>query len=439
MLAFIAICCLKCVSGKNLLPKKPGSCEEAMRNEENGPEPSSCLANLKQILSSIDRPGDYCAFGKTCASLPALRVSGMDALSFPISGNQIKTLIDLSRRSPFGKGPNTLVDQKVRDSWEMDPSEFSLEGAGWSETFASILGTAADGLGCPIQRLGANLYKLLIYEQGGFFLPHRDTEKTEGMVATLVVALPVVGSGGEIVVRHKGHETVIEMQGGEPSEISWAAFYSDCEHEVRPVLDGNRVVLVYSLVLSSGTGELSAPDFREQTRRVANELSAWRSESRDSDKIIWLLDHDYSETGLSFDSLKNVDEAVAGVLVEASESAGCSLYAAIVTVGRFMGSGEMPFDLDGEYDYGDASEPYETGEIFCVLEYLVAPDGKVADFGNISFSREEVLQTEMLEDLCHENEHNEHREGVIDVPPATMEFTHCVAALVLWPGEIPSS
>ena len=397
------------------------------------------IAELKRLLMSIDRPGDYCAYGKILAPMPVLTVAGMDALSFPVPGDQVKALIARSHPSPFGKGAETLLDSKVRDSREIAPEEFSIEGAGWSETFASILGAAADGLGCPRQRLGANLYKLLIYEQGGFFLPHRDTEKTEGMVATLVVALPVVGSGGEIVVRHKGHETVIETQGGEPSEISWAAFYSDCEHEVRPVLDGNRIVLVYSLVLSSGTGELSAPDFREQTRRVANELSAWRSESRDSDKIIWLLDHDYSETGLSFDSLKNVDAAVAGVLVEASESAGCSLYAAIVTVGRFMGSGEMPFDLDGEYDYGDASEPYETGEIFCVLEYLVAPDGKVADFGNISFSRQEVLQTEMLEDLCHENEHNEHREGVIDVPPATMEFTHCVAALVLWPGEIPSS
>ncbi len=93
--------------------------------------------------------------------------------------------------------------------------------------FAARGGTAADGLGCPRERLRADIYKLLVYEQGGFFLPHRDTEKTDGMVATLVVALPVRGSGGEIIVRHKGRETVIDMRDGEPSEIAWAAFYSD--------------------------------------------------------------------------------------------------------------------------------------------------------------------------------------------------------------------
>jgi hypothetical protein len=39
----------------------------------------------------------------------------------------------------------------------------------------------------------ARLYKLLIYEPGGHFLAHRDTEKEPGMFATLLICLPVVG------------------------------------------------------------------------------------------------------------------------------------------------------------------------------------------------------------------------------------------------------
>ena len=408
-----------------------------MCDEKDHFQSSPHIAELKRLLMSIDRPGDYCAYGKILAPMPVLTVAGMDALSFPVPGDQVKELTARSHRSPFGKGTETLLDRKVRDSREIAPAEFRLEGVGWSEAFAGILGAAADGLGCPRERLSARLYKLLIYEPGGFFLPHRDTEKSGGMVATLVVALPVRGSGGEIIVRHKERETVIDMRGDEPSEIAWAAFYVDCEHEIRPVLDGNRIVLVYNLVLSNGAGKLSAPDFGAETERVVSELSAWRSEARGDDKIVWLLDHDYSEAGLSFDSLKNVDASVAGVLAEASEAAGYSLYAAIVTIEE---SGEVLFD--GESSYGgiidvpvDVPESYSMGEIFdcgCVLEHLIAPDGTTANFKRIRFSKEEVLQTEAFEDLYPEDEHIEEWTGNAG---ATMERTYRLAALVLWPRE----
>lgn len=396
----------------------------AMCDEKDHFETSSHIAELRSLLTSIDRLGDYCAHGRALVPMPVLTVAGMDALSFPVPGDQVDALLARSRPSPFGRGEETLLDRKVRDSREIAPAQFSLEGTGWGEAFAGMLGAAADGLGCPRERLSAQIYKLLIYEPGGFFLPHRDTEKSGGMVATLVVALPVRGSGGEIIVRHRERETVIDMRGDEPSEIVWAAFYADCEHEIRPVLDGNRIVLVYNLVLSNGAGKLSAPDFGAETGRVAGELSAWRSEARSDDKIVWLLDHDYSEAGLSFDSLKNVDASVAGVLAEASEAAGYSLYAATVTIEE---AGEA---MEGEYEGS-----YEMGEIFeyfCALEHLVAPEGTVANFGKIRFSREEVLQTEALEDLRPEDESIEEWTGNAG---ATMERTYRLAALVLWPRE----
>jgi hypothetical protein len=47
---------------------------------------------------------------------------------------------------------------------------------------------------------------------------------------------------------------VIDTVGAEFSEISWLAFYADCEHEARPVRTGNRVCLVYNLVQKLGRG-----------------------------------------------------------------------------------------------------------------------------------------------------------------------------------------
>jgi hypothetical protein len=41
-----------------------------------------------------------------------------------------------------------------------------------------------------MMQLAAQLYKMLLYERGSHFAPHRDSEKQEGMVATLVVMLP---------------------------------------------------------------------------------------------------------------------------------------------------------------------------------------------------------------------------------------------------------
>lgn len=48
----------------------------------------------------------------------------------------------------------------------------------------------------------AHLYKLLVYEKGGFFLPHRDGEKLDRMVATLVIVLPSIHEGGALILSH---------------------------------------------------------------------------------------------------------------------------------------------------------------------------------------------------------------------------------------------
>ena len=46
----------------------------------------------------------------------------------------------------------------------------------------------------------AELYKLLLYEEGAFFDRHRDSEKAEGMFATLIVALPSRHGGGDVQI-----------------------------------------------------------------------------------------------------------------------------------------------------------------------------------------------------------------------------------------------
>ena len=44
---------------------------------------------------------------------------------------------------------------------------------------------------------------------------------------------------------------------GTKPAIKWAAFYSDCEHEVYGVTAGNRVTLTYNLYVTRGLGHLA--------------------------------------------------------------------------------------------------------------------------------------------------------------------------------------
>ena len=191
-------------------------------------------------------------------------------LSFPVTPPQAQALISVAERAPYGRGEETLVDSSVRACRQIDAAQVTVGGGVWRDTLAQIVAHAATGLGCPPEHTAAHLYKLLVYEAGGFFAAHRDTEKVDGMVATLVLSLPVAGAGGELVISHKQRQTRVDLRTEEPSELAFAAFYADCIHETLPVSAGHRIVLVYLLVLQQGAAAdalRTAPDYTAQEAR----------------------------------------------------------------------------------------------------------------------------------------------------------------------------
>lgn len=106
----------------------------------------------------------------------------------------------------------------------------------WHETVEGIVANMQQELGLENRKLTAHLYKLLVYAKGVFFLPHRDGEKLDRMVATLVIVLPSVHAGGELILSHDGWQYEIPFPGGASGyELSYAAFYADCQHEIRPL------------------------------------------------------------------------------------------------------------------------------------------------------------------------------------------------------------
>ena len=383
-------------------------------------------SRLEELLGSVDRPGSYCTGGRLYVPLPRVHVKGVGDLSFPVPPGQIATLLDAAERAPYGKGTRTLVDASVRDCWQIDSRKVRLAGKAWPDSLAKILSLVAEGLGLPVERLGAEPYKLLVYRRGGFFAEHRDTEKIPGMVGTLSLSLPAAGSGGEIVVRHRERETVFDTAASEPSELSYAAFYADCLHEVRPVTAGHRVSLVFSLVLDSARHQPGAPDYSDLTAPVARCLAECR-EAGEAAKIVWLLDHEYSEEGLSFQTLKNTDAAVAKVLGEAADGTDCELHAAVLKIEEYG----VP-----DFEWGWDDDPDAVmGEVFdrrLVLDAWAGRDGGRPSLGEIPLDDGELLPFGALDDAEPDEcrlEDSTGNEG------PTLEHVYRRAALVVWPRE----
>ncbi len=85
-----------------------------------------------------------------------------------------------------------------------------------------------------------------------------DTPRSEQQFGSLVVCLPCKHSGGALVVRHAGQSVTYDwsVTDEEAPTIHWAAFYSDCEHEVLEVTAGHRVTLTYNLYAVSRRNKL---------------------------------------------------------------------------------------------------------------------------------------------------------------------------------------
>lgn len=132
------------------------------------------------------------------------------------------------------------------------------------------------GLGTS-STIGAQLYKVLLYEPGESVIPHRDTEKQVGMFGSLVVTLPSTFSGGALVVHHQDMSRTFTVDN--PSfSMSYVAFFADCRHEIQPVTSGHRLVLVYDLI-SMDNGPLPSPASNNSVREAIACIKRWKRSS----------------------------------------------------------------------------------------------------------------------------------------------------------------
>jgi hypothetical protein len=171
------------------------------KSKKSRPDDSNTVEWLANAIGQATRSAKFCVVGGLPVVDPDIEVDGLGAIKLPLKQTAAKKLVACCQTAPYGKGTQTLVDTKVRKTFELDPKSFRL-GDAWNSAIVDATRTVAEQLGLPADRLEARLYKLLVYEKGGFFLPHRDSEKHDRMVASLIVVLPNRFEGGRLVVRH---------------------------------------------------------------------------------------------------------------------------------------------------------------------------------------------------------------------------------------------
>ena len=405
------------------------------------------LRPLEAVLSRVKQPGDFFVCGSVEMPMPRVEVAGAGALSFPVPEAQIAAIVRRAKRAPYGRGQATIVDTSVRNVWQVAPDKVKLGGKSWAANFETILSKVKAGLGCDDASVSAELYKLLVYDRGGFFLAHRDTEKTGGMFGTLVVTLPSTYCGGALRLRHAGREVTVDTNAADPSELSYIAFYADCEHEALPVREGNRVCLVYNLIQAHSKARrriLKAPAYESRITEAAAILDRFLQEPGAPAKIAWLLDHQYSPAGLSFSALKGADAARVRVLVQAAARAQCAAHLGIVRIGE---SGAAEPDDDSFYrsrrnrfryyegeeeedDDGDAS--FTVAAVDDTWQYVDEwrdTDDRTVAFGRIPVASGELLPAGALDGEPPDEKWLTEASGN---EGATYERSYHRAVLVLW-------
>ena len=173
-------------------------------------------------ISEVHSTGSFATFGIVDSFVhPGISVDPIGTVRLPLSEEDAHTLVQVSYKAPFGKGAETVVDESVRKTWEIDAGKIHFLNKGWQSCLDRTVKRVARELGVADGAINvrAEFYKMLIYEKGTMFKAHKEyfmsfanfirfqltinsTEKVPGMFGTLIICLPSKHTGGAVCLQH---------------------------------------------------------------------------------------------------------------------------------------------------------------------------------------------------------------------------------------------
>ncbi len=398
------------------------------------------MNELIAALESLETKGSFYAKKSLPIAKLDIKVNKVGQLANPITDEQIAKLIAMAKPAAFGWKDQTIIDESVRKALGIPKSYVRIPKKQWNAVITPLLTYFKNQLGLPRKsELTATFHSMNIYTEGCFFKPHQDSEKEEGMVATLVIILPTEYEGGELLIDLNGKKTTIGHQTHKVPNYTLAAFYADCYHEVKPVTAGTRITLTYNLSLKNYTGNLSSLHDKDFDTRVSTALANCFSSDttaspyvRRPPKVVYLLDHQYTQKGLSWSALKNNDSVRVNTLLTAADEQGLDAYLALADMNEVW---ECTFDYDSyrRRRYTDDSDAEPNPEyIICseiTLKHWMDREGKSIDMNGYQPDTEQIGWTG---DNTQFDPYDSAYEGWTGNAGNTLERWYHRAALILW-------
>lgn len=259
----------------------------------------------------------FCVEDKFSSSDIQVSVHDVGPIHFPINEETVKKLIAVSEKAKFGKGTKTVLDTTYRDTQTISARNLNVNID--QRSLGNVLKRVGEELNIQENStLEVHLYNMLIYGPGQFFKKHRDTEKIPNMVATLVIVLPSAYTGGGLIIEHNGLSHKFHGYSLNPEIIKCVTFYADCFHEVEEIKEGYRVALTYNVELKFGP----LPDLRPVNENLRNVVKNYFSNNENADKLVYYLDHQYTENSLRWHFLKGSDQSRAKALLAVAKREG---------------------------------------------------------------------------------------------------------------------
>jgi hypothetical protein len=196
----------------------------------------------------------------SCFSSTSLFIEDISTLSckFLIDGeptgsfdkSDIDMILNKSMASSFGKGEETIMDEMYHHGREIPAAqiELSKEVKGFRVAIKKHISVAM----FICRQVQLKLYKLAIYTDGDHFDWHMDSTHSDNHHTTILLALNMSLTSGDLVLRHNGVEMCLgmhpkDMNDGYPVVPQMVAFYMDTEHKVELVTEGVWIVLQFDV------------------------------------------------------------------------------------------------------------------------------------------------------------------------------------------------
>ncbi|KAJ7068776.1 hypothetical protein C8F01DRAFT_1365057 [Mycena amicta] len=410
------------------------------------PAPSEDIEHdLRRVLKEdLDFEGQF-SFSRVYpnAPNPFLSLDGLGLIGLPLGPSAAKSVIEHCDQAPFGKGERTIINKEVRDTWEMDGGKIQFRNSAWKPFIAGVVRDVCEALGVNFgaSKPRARLYKLLLYETGSHFLPHVDTEKEDGMFASIIVVLPSEFTGGNAHTSHCGVETVHNSSKNSLDQTSVLAWYTDVMHEVKPITSGYRFALSYNLMHSTTSLRPALFSADDAITKLRNIFQSWNANQSAPDRIYHLLEHQYSKANLSASALKGVDAHIVAVLDSLARDIGFGLGLGNLELsqhGQAEDTNPYPRKRKKKWGYNNGSDDEGHNSKASSMEFaeLVSTTMSVENFVDPDGNRiKQDLESDqgLRDQLKSGGKKTQEYEGYMGNSAGSLDRYYRSSVLVIWP------